>query len=65
MKIYDRFYINGEWQSATGTGDIDVRSASTEEVIARVSRGSGEDVSRAVNAARRAFDAGWSQTSPA
>jgi acyl-CoA reductase-like NAD-dependent aldehyde dehydrogenase len=65
VKIYDRFYINGEWQSATGTGDIDVRSASTEEVIARVSRGSGEDVSRAVNAARRAFDAGWSQTSPA
>jgi acyl-CoA reductase-like NAD-dependent aldehyde dehydrogenase len=50
--------------SPTGTADIDVHSASTEEVIARVRKGSAEDVARAVSAARRAFDTGWSQTTP-
>jgi acyl-CoA reductase-like NAD-dependent aldehyde dehydrogenase len=58
----DRLYIDGAWVPSTGTGHIDVLSASTEEVIGSVPEGTVEDVDRAVQAARRAF-ASWSQTS--
>ncbi|HXA27907.1 MAG TPA: aldehyde dehydrogenase family protein [Candidatus Angelobacter sp.] len=57
----DRLYIDGAWVPSTGTGRIEVRSASTEEVIGSVPEGTPEDVDRAVAAARHAFDA-WSQT---
>jgi aldehyde dehydrogenase (NAD+) len=63
MKIYERFYIDGQWQKPAGTETIDVRSASTEEVIGRVPKGTAADVDRAVAAARRAFDSGWGLTS--
>jgi acyl-CoA reductase-like NAD-dependent aldehyde dehydrogenase len=43
---------------------IDVLSASTEEVIGSVPEGTPEDVDRAVQAARRAYDNGWNQTTP-
>ena len=62
MKDYDRFYIDGAWQAPAGSGHIEVRSASTEDLIGRVPQGTAEDVDRAVLAARRAFDSGWSQT---
>ena len=70
VKVYDHFYIDGAWQAPAGSGPstslgashIEVRSASTEEVIGRVPQGTADDVDRAVRAARRAFDAGWSQT---
>jgi aldehyde dehydrogenase (NAD+) len=65
MKIYDRFYIDGAWQKPAGTETIDVRSASTEETIGRVPKGTAADVDRAVAAARRAFDTSWSRTTPA
>ncbi len=65
MKAYDRFYIDGTWQAPSDTDEIDVHSASTEEVIGRVPRGTAEDVDRAVRAARAAFDGGWAQTTPA
>ena len=60
----DRFYIDGAWQTPAGSEYLDVRSASTEEVIGRVPRGTTHDVDRAVAAARRAFDEGWSRTQP-
>jgi len=65
MQTYDRFYIDGGWQQPSDTDDIEVRSASTEEVIGRVARGTANDVDRAVRAARAAFDGGWAQTTPA
>src|SRR4051812_41564524 len=64
VQDYERFYIDGAWQAPAGRGHIEVRSASTEEVIGRVPKGIAEDVDRAVKAARRAFDGGWSQTTP-
>ena len=64
MRTYDRFYIGGAWQHPSDTDEIDVRSASTEEVIGRVPRGTADDVDRAVRAARAAFDGGWGGTTP-
>jgi acyl-CoA reductase-like NAD-dependent aldehyde dehydrogenase len=61
MREYLNFYIDGEWRAPARQESIEVRSASTEEVIGRVAKGTAEDVDRAVRAARRAFDA-WSRT---
>jgi aldehyde dehydrogenase (NAD+) len=55
-------YIGGEWITQSGTGSIDVLSASTEQVIGSVPEGTPADVDRAVRAARAAFDGHWSQT---
>jgi acyl-CoA reductase-like NAD-dependent aldehyde dehydrogenase len=65
MKTYAHFYIDGGWQAPAGRETIDVRSASTEEVIGRIPKGTAADVDRAVAAARRAFDAGWGSTTTA
>jgi acyl-CoA reductase-like NAD-dependent aldehyde dehydrogenase len=64
MRTYDRFYINGDWQHPSDTDEIDVHSASTEEVIGRVPRGTADDVDRAARAARAACDGGWASTPP-
>jgi acyl-CoA reductase-like NAD-dependent aldehyde dehydrogenase len=65
MRSYDHFYIDGAWQQPSDTEEIDVHSASTEEVIGRVPRGTADDVDRAVRAARTAFDGGWGLTTAA
>jgi acyl-CoA reductase-like NAD-dependent aldehyde dehydrogenase len=65
MHQHEHFYIGGEWVEPSGSDVIDVISASTEEVIGRVPRGTPADVDRAVAAARRAFDEGWAFTSQA
>jgi acyl-CoA reductase-like NAD-dependent aldehyde dehydrogenase len=57
----DRLFIDGAWVPSTGQGRIEVRNASTEEVIGTVPEGTAEDVDRAARAARRAFEQ-WSQT---
>ncbi len=55
-------FVSGEW--VPGTGElIEVISPITEEGIARFASGSPEDVDRAVQAARQAFDDGpWGRT---
>ena len=65
MKTYEHFYIDGRWQKPAGGETIDVHSASTEETIGRIPKGTAADVDRAVAAARRAFDSGWGRTTPA
>jgi aldehyde dehydrogenase (NAD+) len=65
VKSYDKLYIDGEWQTPSGSGTIEVLSASTEEVIGTIPEGTPVDVDRAVQAARRAFDKGWGSTSGA
>jgi aldehyde dehydrogenase (NAD+) len=65
MRQYEHFYIDGGWQKPVGHETIEVRSAATEEVIARIPKGTAEDVNRAVSAARRAFDSGWCSTTAA
>jgi aldehyde dehydrogenase (NAD+) len=61
MKNHDKLYLGGEWVVPSGRGSFDVTDASTEEIIGRVPAGDAEDVSRAVRAARAAFDR-WSRT---
>jgi len=61
MMNYSELYIDGKWQPSSGSRRIEVLSASTEEVIGSIPEGTTEDVNRAADAARRAFD-GWSQT---
>ncbi len=62
MTSYDKHYYDGAWQASTGSETIDVLSSATEEAVARVPRGTKEDVDRAVKAARSAFET-WSRTS--
>ena len=64
MKTYEHFYIDGTWHKPVGTDTIAVHSASTEEVIGRVPKGTAADVDKAVAAARRAFDSGWGRSTP-
>lgn len=63
MQIKDRLYIGGQWVAPASADTLSVVSPSTESVIATIPAGTGEDVERAVRAARGAFDA-WSTTSP-
>ncbi len=62
MPSYDKHYYDGEWQVSTGTETIPVISSASEEEVARVPRGTAEDVDRAVKAARRGFES-WSRLS--
>ena len=63
MTTYDKIYIDGAWVPSAGSGSIDVFDSSNGEVIAQIPEGTADDVDRAVQAARAAFD-GWSRTSP-
>ncbi|MDE1180878.1 aldehyde dehydrogenase family protein [Paraburkholderia sp.] len=61
-EICRRFFIDGRWTSPAQAGSMPVVNPATEQVIAEIARGSAQDVDRAVDAARAAFDA-WSATS--
>lgn len=63
MTTHQQLYIDGTWQTPSVPGLIDVLSASTEEVIGRIPEAAAEDVDRAAEAARRAFDGAWGETS--
>jgi len=56
MRDYRQFYIDGRWVAPAAARDLDVINPATEEVCALISLGGGEDLDRAVAAARRAFD---------
>ncbi len=62
---YRYLYIDGQWLPQSGSGTIDVLSASTEQVIGSIPEGTPADVDRAVVAARAAFDNVWSRTTVA
>ena len=58
-------FINGKWEEATGGETFDVLNPANGEVVARVAKGTKEDVDRAVKAAREAFDQGdWKNMNP-
>lgn len=61
MQNFDKLYIDGAWVASSGTGSIDVINASTERVMGRIPEGTPEDVDRAAQAAKTAFET-WSQT---
>jgi aldehyde dehydrogenase (NAD+) len=54
----DRFFIGGEWVQPSSGTMIDVIDSGTEEVYFRVAEAQAADISRAVEAARVAFDEG-------
>jgi len=57
-------FIGGKWTPSTGGGTQDIVNPATGKVIAHVPKGTEEDVNRAVAAARKAYDGGWSDTTP-
>jgi aldehyde dehydrogenase (NAD+) len=62
----DRFFIGGEWVTPSSDATIDVIDSATEELYFRVAQAQAADISRAVGAARQAFDEGpWPRLSHA
>ena len=58
----DRFFIGGDWVQPSSASVIDVIDSGTEEVYFSVAEAQAADISRAVEAARLAFDEGpWPQ----
>ncbi|MGB8382393.1 MAG: aldehyde dehydrogenase family protein, partial [Dermatophilaceae bacterium] len=55
---YDELFIGGRWQAPSTGQRISVISPHTEEPIGGTPEAAAEDVDRAVEAARRAFDDG-------
>lgn len=62
MRVYDKFYINGEWVAPAETNMLDVINPATEQAYAQIALGNSDDVNRAVAAAKTAFDS-FSKTS--
>ena len=54
------FYINGRWIKPVRENNFDVIHPSTEDVVAKISLGSKEDLDIAVSAARKAFSS-WKE----
>ncbi|GAB3797575.1 aldehyde dehydrogenase family protein [Virgibacillus kimchii] len=55
-------YINGEYVPSVSGKTLDVYNPATDEILARVSEAQEEDVDKAVQAARKAFDEGeWTK----
>ncbi len=60
MITYDKHYYDGAWQVSSGAETVGVISSATEAEVARVPRGTADDVDQAVKAARRGFES-WSR----
>ena len=60
MTSYDKHYYAGAWQTPGSTETAAVISSATEAEIARVPRGTADDVDKAVKAARQGFET-WSR----
>jgi aldehyde dehydrogenase (NAD+) len=60
-----KLYIDGAWVDSDGDEQVDVINPATEVSIGRVPQATRSDVSKAIAAARKAFDEGpWPQLSP-
>src|ERR1700678_2360733 len=58
----DRFYIGGQWVAPSSDATINVIDSDTEQVYFTVPEAQAADISRAVEAARDAFDHGpWAR----
>jgi acyl-CoA reductase-like NAD-dependent aldehyde dehydrogenase len=66
LRSPDRFFIDGDWVAPSTSETIEVVDSSSEETFLQVAAAGPEDMSRAVEAARRAFDEGpWPRMAPA
>ena len=60
-----KMFINGEWVDSHSGKTFDVINPANSQVIARVPEGTKEDVRKAIDSARKAFDSGiWSKKLP-
>ncbi len=59
-----RLFIDGKWVEAASGKTFETINPSTGEVLASVAEGDSEDIDRAVEAARRAFNGPWSKFKP-
>ncbi len=59
-----RLFIDGRWVEAASGKTFDSINPSTGEVLAAVAEGDSEDIDRAVEAARRAFEGPWRKWKP-
>ena len=57
-----KFYINGKWISPSKSNDLEVINPSNEDAYAVISLGSKDDVDKAANAAKVAFES-WKKIS--
>jgi acyl-CoA reductase-like NAD-dependent aldehyde dehydrogenase len=65
MYYRDQLFIDGKWSAPASDDALDVISPHSQQVIGKVSLAVPHDVDRAVDAARRAFDAGpWPRLRP-
>jgi phenylacetaldehyde dehydrogenase len=65
LKKDRKMLINGKWVDAASGKTFPSYNPATGEVLARVAEGDREDIDRAVNAARAAFESGpWPKMSP-
>ncbi len=64
LKHPEKLFIGGVWQNASTENRFEVRAAHDESVIYRIAEATEADLSRAVAAARQAFDIGpWPRLS--
>jgi aldehyde dehydrogenase (NAD+) len=60
-----RLFIQGKWEDARGGASYPVHNPATEELVAHAADAAPEDMERAIESARRAFDEGpWRKTTP-
>jgi aldehyde dehydrogenase (NAD+) len=59
-----RLLIGGQWVTPQTGLEIDTYNPATGHVLARLARGNGTDIDRAVAAARTAFEGEWSRWTP-
>jgi betaine-aldehyde dehydrogenase len=59
-----QMFVGGEWVNSASGQTRSITSPATGEVLAEVQEGSAEDVDRAVEAAKRAFDESWFDSTP-
>jgi aldehyde dehydrogenase (NAD+) len=66
LRHTDQFFIGGEWVKPSSQSTINVIDSTNEEVFLTVAEAQADDISRAVGAARTAFDSGpWASLSHA
>ena len=53
-----QLFINGQWSDAASGKTFETPNPATGETLARIAEGGAEDINRAVQAARKAFDDG-------
>ena len=59
-----KMYIGGEWTDASDGNTRQIVSPANGDVIAEVPEGTSEDVDRAVQAAKKAYEETWSDATP-